>query len=124
QPEIKAGLGSVLGSHLLSLYFGHARSAELSLTARFVASQECLEIGLLNRLVENSNVLSTALAIAADLALQPTGAFQLTKKRYRQATQTGLNDAFNAARQYICEAYETGEPQAIMSEFKKGRRGA
>lgn len=124
QPEIKAGLGSVLGSHLLSLYFGHARSAELSLTARFVAAQECLEIGLLNKLVENGSVLSAALEVAEDLTLQPIGAFQLTKKRYRQTTQTGFDDAFSAAHQYIYEAYETGEPQAIMSEFKKGRRGA
>ena len=119
QPEIKAGLASVLGSYLLSLYFGHARSAELSLTARFVEATECVQIGLLNRIVDANRLVDTAVEMAKELALQPPGAFLLTKRRYRQTTQAGFDDVFNVASQYIREAYNSGEPQSAMSSFIK-----
>ena len=122
QPEIKAGLGSVLGSYLLSLYFGHARSIELSLTARYVDAKECLQIGLLNKLVDSSNVLETAIEEGNRLAQQPKKAFKLTKERYREVTQQGFEDAFSAAGRFVSEAYKTGEPQTIMANFLKGRK--
>ncbi|PPR16147.1 MAG: Short-chain-enoyl-CoA hydratase [Alphaproteobacteria bacterium MarineAlpha9_Bin7] len=121
QPEIKAGLASVLGSYLLSLYFGHARSVELSLTARFVHAEECLQLGLLNRIVAHDKVVDTAVEMANELAEQPPGAFRLTKQRYRHVTQAGFDDVFNAAIRYVREAYESGEPQAVMSNFVKRR---
>ena len=121
QPEIRAGLGSVLGSYLLSLYFGHARSAELSLTARFVDAKECAQIGLLNRIVDANRLVDTAVEMAEELALQPPCAFRLTKRRYRQTTQAGFDDVFNAASQYIHEAYDSGEPQVAMSSFIERR---
>ena len=122
QPEIKAGLGSILGSHLLTLYFGLARSMDLSLTARFVASKECLQIGLLNRIADTNTLTDVAIEVAEELTLQPPGAFQLTKQRYRQETQAGFDNVFIAASKYVREAYNTGEPQTVMSNFIK-RRG-
>ena len=121
QPEIKAGLASVLGSYLLSLYFGHARSAELSLTARFVEAPECVQIGLLNRIVDVNRLVDTAVEMAEELALHPPSAFRLTKRRYRQTTQAGFDDVFNVASQYISEAYDSGEPQSVMSSFIERR---
>ena len=122
QPEIKAGLGSVLGSYLLTLYFGLARSMDLSLTARFVDAEECLRIGLLNRIADANTLTDTAIKMVEGLASQPPGAFRLTKRRYRQETQAGFDDVFNAASKYVRDAYDIGEPQAIMSKFIERRR--
>ncbi len=123
QPEVKAGLGSVLGSHLLTLYFGLARSMDLSLTGRFVESEECLQIGLLNQIADANTLTDVAIKMAEELTLQPPGAFRLTKERYRQETQAGFDNVFSAASEYVREAYDTGEPQTVMSNFI-GRRGA
>ena len=56
-----------------------------------------------------------------ELADLPPGAFRLTKQRYRHVTQAGFDDVFNAAIRYVREAYESGEPQAAMSNFIKRR---
>ena len=122
QPEIKAGLGSILGSYLLTLYLGLARSMDLSLTARFVESEECLQIGLLNRITDANTLTDAAIKMAEELALQPPGAFRLTKRRYRQETQEGFENVFSAATECVREAYDTGEPQTVMSNFI-ARRG-
>ena len=122
QPEVKAGLGSILGSHLLTLYFGLARSMDLSLTARFVESEECLQIGLLNQIADANTLTDVAIKMAEELSLQPPGAFRLTKQRYRQETQAGFDNVFSTASEYVREAYDIGEPQTVMSNFI-GRRG-
>ena len=117
QPEVSAGLPSVLGSRLLELGFGLARSVELSLTGRLVAAEECLQIGLINHLVDKNKLLFESKAIAGDLAQKPPGAMRLTKQRYRAVTQAAYDEMYQAAAHLQTEAYGSGEPQAVMDAF-------
>ena len=122
QPEIKVGLASVIGVHLLSLTLGHAQTRDLALTGRLVEAEEALALGMLSRLVDEAAVLDEAIAAARALAAQPATAFRLSKQRLREMTQAGFDETFEAAARLQRAAYESGEPQKIMAEFLARRR--
>src|SRR5690606_24277458 len=59
------------GTVRLPRIVGHGRAMELILTGRKVEAEECLTIGLANRLTEDGAALETALELATELARFP-----------------------------------------------------
>lgn len=117
QPEVKAGLASVVGSYLMSLYVGHGLNRQLSLTGDLISGARAYEIGLLNDLVEPVEVLPRAIEVAGRMAALPPTAVRLTKQRFRMATQSGFDEACTAGIRYQLEGYASGEPQAAQQAF-------
>lgn len=123
QPEIKAGLASIVGSQMMTQYLGFGLNVELSLTGELISGQRAYEIGLLSRLAPREQVLDTAMELAARLAKLPQTAMRLTKRRFRAQTQRGFESALEVAIASQKEAYASGEPQAAMQEFLAKRGG-
>ena len=121
QPEVRAGLGSVVGSYFMSLHVGHGANRELSLTGALVDGRRAYEIGLVNRVVPEAEVLTAAFAAADELRQVPGQAFRLTKQRFCAVTQAGFDDATAAGVRASLEAYASGEPQRIMRAFIAAR---
>ncbi len=117
QPETRAGLASIVGTYLMSLYVGHGPNRELSLSGGLVSGERAHAIGLVDHLVSESEVLEKAIAIAEELLKVPPVAMRLTKERLRALTQSGFDEATAAGIRYSLEAYATGEPQRIMKGF-------
>jgi len=65
QPEIKAGLASIVGSYLMTMHLGLSKNVELSLTGELISGRTAHEIGILNHLVPKDEVLGKSLALAA-----------------------------------------------------------
>ena len=122
QPEIRVGLASVIGVHLLSLILGHARTTDLALSGRLLDAEEALAIGMLTQLVDAEAVVDEAIASVRYLLQRPPNAFRLSKQRLREITQAGFDETFAAAARLQRAAYESGEPQRIMGEFLARRR--
>ena len=121
QPEIKAGLASIVGSYLMTMHLGLSKNIELSLTGELISGQTAHEIGILNHLVPNVEVLGKALALAADMAKLAPTAMRLTKQHFRKLTQPGFETALEEAKIAQKEAYASGEPQAAMRKFLEAR---
>jgi len=121
QPEINAGLPSVMGSYLMTLHLGQARNLELSLTGRLMDAEEAVRVGLLNNLTSRADLMHEALAIARGLAAKAPTAVRWTKRRFREITQAGFDEAARAAITAQQEAYRNGEPQRIMEAFAAAR---
>ena len=121
QSEVRFGLASILGSYLISLHVAHGHNVEMSLTGELISGTKASEIGLLNHLVPQADVLPKAREIASSLAAVPANALRLTKTRFRQLTQPDFDDACNAVIGAHLEDYATGEPQALMRKFRVGR---
>lgn len=127
QPEINAGIPSVMGSFWMSLHLGQALNQELSLTGRLMDADECLRVGVLTRLVESEALLPTATGLARELAAKPPTAMRRTKQRFRELTQAAFDDAARAAIEGQRECYRNGEPQAVMARFiaeREARKGS
>ena len=89
QPEIKAGLASIVGSYLMTMHLGLSKNIELSLTGELISGKTAHEIGILNHLVAREEVLNKALTLAADMSKLAPTAMRLTKQRLRKITQIG-----------------------------------
>jgi len=117
QPEVKAGLASIVGSYLMSLQIGHSLNQQLSLTGELITGERAHALGLVNDLVAPEQVLPRAIERARALAALPGAALRTTKQRFRERTQPGFDDACSAGIRYQLECYSTGEPQRVMREF-------
>ncbi|MCC7547251.1 MAG: enoyl-CoA hydratase/isomerase family protein [Burkholderiales bacterium] len=125
QPEIRAGLASIVGSWLMTQHLPLSLNQQLSISGELITGQRAYEIGLINYLVPREQVLDRAMSVAHELAKLGTTALRLTKQRFRELTQPGFDAALASAKQMQKEAYRSGEPQAAMKKFleAKGKKG-
>jgi enoyl-CoA hydratase/carnithine racemase len=121
QPEINSGIASTLGPWLMREMIGLSRTIELTLSGRMMDAAECHAIGLIHKLVPKEKVMEAALATARELAAKPQVAMRLDKRRFREVTEEGFNDALDSGIRIQKEAYGSGEPQRMMEEFLAAR---
>ena len=121
QPEINSGIASITGPWIMKEMLGLSRTIELALTGRMMDAEECYRIGLIHRLVPQEELMREALDMARLLASKPPVAMRLTKQRFREVTEKGLEDVLQAAARIHREGYATGEPQAVMKKFLEKR---
>ncbi len=122
QPEVRAGLASIVGSWLMSLQIGHSLNQQLSLTGELISGERAHALGLVNDLVPADQVLARAVQRARELAALPATAIRVTKQRFRERTQAGFDEACSAGIRYQLECYATGEPTAVMQAFLARRQ--
>ena len=122
QPEINAGIPSVMGSYWMSLHLGWSMNQELSMTGRMMDAAEAKHFGLLNRVVAPEEVVPTACELAEHLAGKLPTAWARTKKRFREVALAGFEDAFRAGVLGQQEAFVKGEPQAFIDDFFASKR--
>lgn len=117
QPEINAGIPSVMGSYWISLHLPWSLNQELSMTGRLMDAAEAQRFGLLNRVVPKDELIATACDLAEHLASKLPTAWARTKKRFREVALAGFEEAFRAGVLGQQEAFARGEPQAVMEAF-------
>lgn len=118
QPEINSGIPSVLGPMLMFHRLGLSRTIELTLLGRVMDAAEANAIGLIHYLVDSpADVMPKAREIAQLMADKPPTAMRLTKKWFREMTQSAFDEAFANGGAIQAEAYASGEPQAEMRKF-------
>ena len=123
QPEVKAGLASIVGSYLMTLHVGHTHNAQLSLSGDLISGMRAYEIGLLTEVCEADQLMTRALARAQAMAALPPTAIRMSKQRLRAMSQPGFDEACVAGIRAQLECYADGEPQRVMAEFIGRRAG-
>lgn len=121
QPEVKAGLASIVGSYLMTLHVGHTHNVQMSLSGELISGQRAYEIGLVTALCGEDALMANALERARTLAALPATAVRLSKQRLRAMTQPGFDDACVAGIRAQLECYADGEPQRVMAAFLNKR---
>jgi enoyl-CoA hydratase/carnithine racemase len=122
QPEINAGIPSVMGSYWISLHLPWSLNQELSMTGRMMDTAEAKLHGLLNRVVARDQVIPTACDLAEHLAGKLPTAWARTKKRFREVALQGFEEAFRAGVLGQQEAFAKGEPQRFIDGFLAKKR--
>ena len=118
QPEIDAGIPSIIGSMVMREVMGLSHTMEMSLACRQVPAEEGRRLGLISEVVPRAEVMPRALAIARMLAAQPPNALRLTRNRVRDMTQAAYDAAIEAAIVAGRAVYDAGEPQAAAAAFR------
>ncbi|MGI9411449.1 MAG: enoyl-CoA hydratase/isomerase family protein [Hyphomicrobiaceae bacterium] len=122
QPEINAGIPSIMGSYWMSLHLGWSLNQELSFTGRLMDADEAAALRLVNRIVPADELVPAAVEVAREFAAKPATAWRRTKQRFREVAMRGFDDAFRAGVLGQQEAFARGEPQAIMEAFLQSRK--
>ncbi len=121
QPEINAAIPSIMGSYWMSLHIGWSKNQELSMTGRLMAADEAENLGLINYMVAQDQVVAKACEVAETLAAKPAVAWARTKARFREIALAGFDEAFRAGVLGQQESYAKGEAQAIIEAFLASR---
>lgn len=117
QPEINSGIASTTGPWIMKEILGLARTIDLTLTGRMMDAEECLRVGIINRLVSREQVMPESLALAESLAAKPPVAMRLDKARFKEVTEASFRDCIAAGIRTQRAAYATGEPARMMKAF-------
>jgi enoyl-CoA hydratase len=111
-------------TYMLTRLLGPARAAEMLLSGEIVDAPRALELGLVNRLVEDSELAASAAALAATIAGNAPRAVRATKRALRialdadMATMLEVEGLAQAATQ---ESADAGEGWAAFRERRAPR---
>lgn len=83
---------------LLAKTIGRVRAMEMALLGEKVLADQALDWGLVNRVVPDDELMSTAKEVAGKIATGPTQALALTRDLVWTATEGDLNTALDAER--------------------------
>lgn len=122
-PFVKLGLvPEAASSLLLPRLLGHQRAAELLLLGTSIDAAAAYNFGLVNRVVEDDELLEEARTLARTVAGQPAGALRATKQLLR--SETGVTARIEEEIQAFQERLGSAEfRNAAQAFFSKGRPG-
>jgi 2-(1,2-epoxy-1,2-dihydrophenyl)acetyl-CoA isomerase len=80
-------------TYFLTRILGYSRAADLVFTSRTVKAEEALQLGLLNRLVSDGDVLEEAVRLAEQIAGWPPLALRASKRVLQHNIDCGLQEA-------------------------------
>ncbi|MCV2488807.1 enoyl-CoA hydratase/isomerase family protein [Geodermatophilus sp. YIM 151500] len=118
QPEILLGvIPGAGGTQRLARLVGPARAKDLVFTGRHVGAEEALAIGLVDAVVPDDEVRSTAVAMARKFATGPPLALAAAKKAVDEGLDLPLAQGLELESRLFAELFDTEDQKAGMSSF-------
>ena len=116
----RVGLAADTGvSWTLPRLAGAGQAAELLMLAEPIGASRALELGLVNQVVEDSDLTVIAGALAARLAAGPTAAYAGIKEQLNYALAHGLADALEKEAEVQTALGRTADHQAATLAFTR-----
>jgi enoyl-CoA hydratase len=117
-PEILLGIiPGAGGTQRLARLVGPARAKDLIFTGRFVAAQEALALGIVNRVVPPDEVLGSAMELAGRLAQGAPLALAAAKRAVEAAADLDLAAGLRTEQQEFAALFGTQDQQIGMRSF-------
>jgi len=120
-PEVRVGVPSVIQAALLPPLIGPGRAAELLLTGATIGAEQALEWGLVNRVVEPSQLEDAVQALVDPIVASGPEAIRLQKELIIRWRETDLTAAVRAGIAAFAACYAGGEPREGASAFLEKR---
>jgi enoyl-CoA hydratase/carnithine racemase len=109
------------GCYFLPRLVGLPRALELLLTGDFIDGEEAARIGLVNRVVDDSDVLADAMVLAARLAASPPIAIQLTKRAVYESLHLDLRTSLDLIASHTAVVRATEDSLEALASFREKR---
>jgi enoyl-CoA hydratase len=106
------------GAQRLKRLVGYGRAIELLLTGRVISADEALQLGLVEQVVPQTEALSTARALAADIAANPPQAVRALKRLIRLE----VNEAFAEERETLAYLWASADHHEAVQAFLEKRK--
>jgi enoyl-CoA hydratase/carnithine racemase len=118
QPEVLLGIiPGAGGTQRLSRLVGPSRAKDIIFTGRFVPAQEALAIGLVDRLVPKADVLTEAVAWAAQFRTAAPYAVRAAKECIDRGLEVDLDTGLEIERMQFAALFATADRTTGMTSF-------
>jgi enoyl-CoA hydratase/carnithine racemase len=118
QPEILLGvIPGAGGTQRLSRLVGPAKAKDLIFTGRHVGAEEALEIGMVDAVVPDDEVHSTAVAMAKKFAAGPPLALAAAKRAIDEGLDLPLGEGLALETSLFAELFGTEDQRNGMQSF-------
>jgi enoyl-CoA hydratase/carnithine racemase len=118
QPEITLGIiPGAGGTQRLPRLVGPSRAKDIIFTGRFVAAQEALSIGMVDRVVTSAEVYATAVAWAGQFAQGPAYALRAAKEAIDTGLEVDLGSGLEIERTKFAALFATEDRANGMASF-------
>ena len=122
-PFVNLGLCPEAGSTLLlPRLMGHRRAAELLLWGETFSAGKALEVGIINAVLPDEEVLAAARAKALQVAAQPPASVRLTKALLKQGYADALQESIAAEVVSFQERLQSPEAGEALQAFVQRRK--
>lgn len=119
--EVKVGRSSPWAAPLIHM-IPQRVMLELVLTGKAISAQRAYEIGLVNRLVEPAQLMTSALELAAEILEGAPLSVRAARDMVRLSTEMGRSAALQAARHASEYAYNSEDAQEGPRAFAEKRK--
>jgi len=122
QPEILLGIiPGWGGSQRLPRLIGQGRALELLLSGEQITAQRAYEIGLVNRIFPEENLLENAVKFARKLACMPPFAMKMLKQAVYTGNEIDMASALDFEIQCVSQCFSTRDQKEGMAAFREKR---
>ncbi len=122
-PFVNLGLCPELGSSmLLPLLMGHQRAAELLLLGAPFGAETAREVGLVNMVCPEEELMRTALDKARQLAAQPSASVRLTKALMKRGREAAVTAAIEEESIQFSKRLTSPEAREAFQAFAEHRK--
>lgn len=123
QAFVNIGLVPDTGAHwFLPRLAGMTRAFEYAATGRKIPADECLQAGLVNRVVKGTELEATVVELASSLAQAPTRAIGLMKRAFNKALHSDLDSLLDYEAVIQQVASETDDHREGIQAFIEKRK--
>jgi len=109
-------------SLLLPLCAGHARAAEMLMLGEAFTAQRALEVGIVNAVLPDAQVLEHALERCRKLTAQPAASLRLTKQLMKRAQQALIDDTMSFEAEVFKQCLVAPEAKEAFAAFFEKRK--
>ncbi len=112
------------GTYFLPRLVGPAKALELFWTADVIGADECLRLGLFNRVVTHDQLAAETLAMARMLAAKPALSLALSKRAVYQSLNHSLDDMLDYELEAQLRCFASGDATEGITAFIQKRAPA
>jgi enoyl-CoA hydratase/carnithine racemase len=109
------------GTWLLPRLVGYARAAEIAFTGRTLTAKECLEVGLVNRVVSDAELPTAARELALEIAANAPLAVRATKRMMRMGETETFEQNVHHVFLQLLPLFRTEDFREGMAAFLEKR---
>jgi methylglutaconyl-CoA hydratase len=120
-PEVRRGLVPGLVMTFLRRQIGERNMSELLLGSELIAAERAKEIGLVNRVVSQENLMSEAQRFADSVLQGAPGALAQTKRLIEELWWRSVKEDVDLALKYHMQARESHEAREGIAAFNERR---
>ncbi len=110
------------GTWLLPRLIGWGKAAELYFRARTIGAEECLELGLVNAVVPDDQLMETAMTWAQEVADNAPLAVQTTKRMMRMGIEESYETAVDHLMVHLAGMFRSEDFKEGVSAFLERRK--